>query len=333
MKQVVLILSIFFVAQSCSVKLGTFSSTSVPSAPDYSNPDSWAALPEKQDMADKVPGEGYQNSQSDAQVDVFFLHPTTYTGKAAGWNASVGDAELNGKTDETTILYQASIFNAAGRVYAPRYRQVHLSSFRSADKVAVAQALDVAYQDIKRSFLYYLEHYNNNRPIIIAAHSQGAFHAKKLLQELFDGKKLQKKLVVAYVVGWPVFENDFKNIPPCKTPDDTGCICSWRTFKNGYVPPIYPTGDSIIVTNPLSWRMEADFVPKEKNLGAVLKNFDKIFPQIVDAQIHDGILWAHKPKFPGSFLFNRRNYHIADLNFYYLNVKENAQRRVGAFWK
>ena len=285
-------------------------------------------------MADQVPKGVLVTPQEDAQADVFFIHPTTYTGKADNWNASVEDVKLNEKTDETTILYQASIFNASGKVYAPRYRQAHLSTFRSEDKAAATQALQLAYQDVKRAFQYYLDHYNDKRPIIIAAHSQGALHAKKILQEFFDGQDLQRRLVVAYVVGWPVYKNDFKNIPVCNAPEDTGCICSWRTFKSGYMPTSYfPLGDTILVTNPLSWETNNTHVPKEQNSGAVLRKFNKVFYQIVDAQINNGILWANKPKFPGSFLFSRENYHIADFNFYYINVRENAQRRVSAFWK
>ncbi len=329
----VLVFITFAFGQSCSHKPLAFSSTSVPSAPDYSRPESWAALPKRTDAADKVPNGDLEDSQADAEADVFFLHPTTFTGKANSWNASVADEKLNEKTDRTTILYQASIFNGAGKVYAPRYRQAHLSSFSSADKTKAKAALDLAYADVQKSFEYYLEHYNQRRPVIIAAHSQGALHAKKLLKDYFDKQDLQRRLVVAYVVGWPVFETEFQELPPCKTPDQTGCICSWRTFKHGYLPPKYPTGDSIIVVNPLSWETDQRFVSRDYHKGAVLRNFNKIFPKIVDAQIHEGVLWAHKPKFPGSFLFNRKNYHIADFNFYYLDVRENARRRVASFWK
>ncbi len=333
MKNILIFINVLFVLQSCAYKPSNFNSTSVPPAPDYSSSNSWAALPQMKDMADRVPNENYKDHQNDAQVDVFFLHPTTYSGKRSGWNASIEDAKLNEKTDQTTILYQASIFNGSGKVYAPRYRQVSLDRFYSGDKVSIETALEIAYLDLKKAFQYYLDHYNNKRPIIIAAHSQGAFHAKKLLRDFFDGKSLQRKLVVAYVVGWPILENDFKTIPACESSYQTGCICSWRTSKYGHVPPRYLTGDSIIVTNPLSWKTDEEFVSKENNKGAVLKNFNKVLPQVVGAQIKNGLLWANKPKFPGSFLFNRKNYHIVDFNFFYMDVRENAQRRVGAFWK
>lgn len=317
---------------SCSIR--PYSSNSVPQVPDYSDPNAWAALPDRADKADLTPDPSLKDAQSEASVDVFFLHPTIYWKKSEkNWNGSLADAKLNQKVDETTIQFQASIFNGAGRVFAPRYRQAHLRSFFTKDKKSAHQAIELAYEDLKRAFEFYLEHFNQGRPIIIAAHSQGSRHAYKLLKEFFDEKPLRKKLVVAYLAGWPVSKTAFKTIPPCETPDQTGCICSWRSFKFGYLPEKFPRGDSILVTNPLTWTTGPAPADKSLNEGAVLRKFDKIYPGIADAQVHQGLLWVHKPKFPGSFLFTRKNYHIADFNFFYVNVRKNAQRRVDRYWK
>ncbi len=319
---------------SCSVRPAAFLPDAVPPPPDYSKSEYWAALPDKTDPADQTPAATFENLQAEAQVDVFFLHPTIYWQKTAKpWNASAEDQKLNEKVDKTTILFQASAFNGSGKVYAPRYRQAHLRSFFTEDKASADQALEVAYQDLKRAFEYYLEHYNQGRPFIIASHSQGARHGYRLLREMFDGKPLQRKLVAAYLVGWPIPESGFDNIPPCETPDQTGCICSWRSYRFGYVPKNATLGDSIIVTNPLTWTTEKTPASKTLNEGTILRNFNKVYPQITDAQIHNGILWVHKPRFPGSIFFTRKNYHIADYNLFYVNLRKNAMRRVDAFWK
>jgi hypothetical protein len=333
MKTILSIVSAFLLSASCVVKPGAYSSTSVPLPPDYSKPESWAALPNRVDHADRTPDASLKDLQSVAEADVFFLHPTTYFGKFSGWNASTGDAKLNQKTDETTILYQASIFNGAARVFAPRYRQAHLKAFFSEDKSSADEALNLAYADLKAAFEFYLQHYNQGRPIILAAHSQGARHGIRLLREFFDGKPLRNRLVVAYLIGWTVSNKDFKSIPACISPAQTGCVCSWRSFRHGYLPKDFPTGDQFIVTNPLTWTTEKAPAPKSLNEGAVLKNFGKVLPQIADAQVHLGLLWVHKPKFPGSLLFTRKNYHIADFNLFYLDVRKNAQERVRAFFK
>ena len=59
------------------------------------------------------------------------------------------------------------------------------------DTSKAGKAFDFAYEDIKKSFEYYLQHYNNGRPIIIASHSQGTTHALRLLKEFFENKPLQ----------------------------------------------------------------------------------------------------------------------------------------------
>jgi Protein of unknown function (DUF3089) len=323
--------------QSCASKKPTtaFSKDRTPPPPDYANLRHWASHPDKNDLADSVPqGTTLKNEQAQAAVDVFFLHPTSLTlqrGNLA-WNGDVNDAKLNKKTDGGAILYQASIFNAAGRIYAPRYRQAHINSYYTLDKESAKQAFEVAYADVKAAFQYYLEHWNNDRPIIIASHSQGTTHAQRLLKEFFDGKTLKNKLVVAYIVGMPIKNDAFKDIPICETPEQTGCFCSWRTFKKDYEPP-FPTGDNIGVVNPLTWTTEKGEAKKSLHQGCVLLGFKPTAPNLMGTQIHNGILWADKPQFKGSFLFRTSNYHIGDYNMFYFNVREDVKRRIGLFWK
>ncbi len=305
--------------------------------PDYANLNDWAAHPYKKDPADSVPRPLSNGFQPDSTADVFFIHPTTYTEKerSFGWNAPINHTKLNAKTDYSTILYQASIFNAAGRIFAPRYRQAHLSAYfpkNSADSLHAMAAFQEAYSDVKAAFEYYLQHWNHGRPIIIASHSQGSTHAIRLLKEFFDGKFLQQQLVVAYVVGMPVAQHQFKALNACATPQQTGCICSWRSFKEGYTP-VYVTREPFkaIVTNPLTWKADEPDTNRFVNEGAVLKNFNKVIPHVVNAIVEKNILWMQQPRFFGSFLLHTKNYHIADFNFFYVNVRENVALRKAAF--
>jgi len=299
------------------------------SAIDYSKLHHWAAHPDKIDEADKIPNNQSLADQSHLKADVFFIHPTTYTGKKGEdqWNGSIDDESLNKRTDESTIRSQASIFNAAGRVYAPRYRQAHIAAYFTKDKSSAKQAFELAYQDVKSAFKYYLDNEALQRPFIIASHSQGTTHAKRLIKELIDGHALQKKMIAAYLVGMPIAKKEFTNIEACQSEDQTHCFVSWRTYKKGHLPGDL-IGDHILVTNPLSWNLDKTYQPKSLNQGAILRNFNKVLKGRVDAQIENGVLWASKPKFPWSFLFTTDNYHIADLNFYYFNVKNNAINRV-----
>jgi len=251
------------------------------------------------------------------------------------WNASVSDEKLNLRTDKTAIKYQASIFNGVGKVYAPRYRQAHLESFYTKKhKDDARKALDLAYEDVATAFEYYMEHYNNGRPIIIAAHSQGSWHGMLLLKQYFDGKPLADKLVAAYLVGMAIDPKVFKELKPCEDSVQTECICSWRTVKDGYYPKRwYVPNSGIIVTNPLTWTTTHEHATRDLNKGAVLKKFYKgPIPDFVDARVDDGFVMVTKLKIPGLPIIPFRNYHIADYNFYYVNVRENAQQRVEAYF-
>ena len=129
-------------------------------------------------------------------------------------NARIDDAYINAKTDYSTILYQASVFNLHCRVFAPRYRQAHIQNFYSSDTSKSKAAFEQAYNDIKTAFEYYLAHYNQGRPIIIAGHSQGAFLSERLLKEFFENKPLQKQLVAAYIIGWPWIDHLVSGLRP-----------------------------------------------------------------------------------------------------------------------
>jgi hypothetical protein len=305
-------------------------------APDYSHLKFWAAHPYKKDPSDSIPAP-LKNEPVDSSVDVFFLHPTTLTDKKLNgvvWNADINDAELNAKTDYSSILYQASVFNGSCRVFAPRYRQAHLYSFFAEDTAKGKQVLRDAYQDVRSAFLYYLQNHNNGRPIIIASHSQGTVHAATLLKEFFEDKQLMKQLVCAYTVGMVLPKNYFTSIYPCSDSSSTGCFTGWRTYRKNYTPEFVKKekGNSWVV-NPLSWQMDSVKINRKQNAGAVLYNFNKIIPHTNGAQIQNGILWVERPKFPGSLFYFSKNYHPGDINLFYVSIRENVKTRIAAYFK
>jgi hypothetical protein len=270
----------------------------------------------------------------DSLADVFFLYPTTFTKKSKKkkTNADIDDGFINAKTDYTSILYQASAFNQQSRVFAPRYRQAHISMFFTNDKEKADTAFATAYRDLETAFEYYLQHWNNGRPIIIASHSQGSKLAERLLKEFFEDKPLKDQLVVAYVAGWPVPKNYYSSLKICTDSLQTGCICSWRTLQKGYIPYYIKNekGNSF-VTNPLTWSSGDEYAPRKINNGSVLTKFNKIYKHTTDAQISNGLLFVKKPRFPWSFLYFSRNYHIGDINLFYLNIRQNVRQRIHSF--
>jgi len=312
--------------------LYTFKATA--GKPDYSNIDYWAAHPWKQNTSDSTPANLSKHYHRDTTVDVFFVHPSTFTEKHdTDWNARIDDSLLNIKTDYTTILYQASVFNYC-RVFAPRYRQAHVRAFFSDNKWEAALAFDKAYKDVRNAFESYLKYYNYGRPIIIASHSQGTLHTARLLKDYFQGKPLQKKLVCAYLIGMPIATTYFTSIPACTDSLTTGCVVSWRTFKRGFKDTGYISKERFtsIVVNPLTWKTDTIYAPNTLNTGSVFTKFN-IANHAVDAQVYKNILWASKPNFFGSFFLRTPNFHIGDINLFYNNIRINVVNRINAFRK
>ena len=305
------------------------------SQPDYSSLNYWAAHPLKWDPSDSIP-KPLRADKRDSLVDVFFLHPTIYTSqlKDSNLNADIDDAYLNAKTDYSSILYQASVFNQHARIYAPRFREAHISAYFTHDTLGSTNAFDIAYGDIKSAFDYYLENHNNGRPIIIASHSQGTTHALRLLKDYFENKPLQSQLVAAYLVGMRIPNDFFSSLKMCEDPMQTGCFCGWRTFRKGFKPPfVIAEKEFSLVTNPITWKTDNEYAPRKTNKGSVLFKFNKVYKRTTDAQIYEGVIWVKRPKFPWSFLYSTKNYHVGDINLYYMNMKENIEQRIFNYFK
>lgn len=319
-----------------------FDESPSPPKPDYSEQDNWCALPHRVDEADQTP-KGHQAIGANALADVFYVHPTLYSDQPKTefkWNQDIRDLELNRQVDELPIRYQATAFNAAGQVYAPRYRQAHYSVFLTNHLDDKKKALDLAYADVAAAFDYYVQHYNQGRPFLLAGHSQGTLHLARLLKHRIIGTPLQQRLVAAYLPGMPIPADSLAGLPVCVDSTATGCWTSWRTFQWGYQPKQSTVLNSEpVCVNPISWIYEATgqgdslqaYVSRHHHKGAVVKPFGRIYPRRCDAAVYSGVLWVHRPRFPGSFLIRSSNYHAGDINLFYMDVRHNAALRVRQF--
>jgi hypothetical protein len=298
---------------------------------DYSREENWSALPSKNDNADWVPEKSnLKDEQSNANVDVFFIYPTTDVTGFSG-NASLDDRSVNNRTDNFSIKYQASVFNGSCKIYAPRYRQAVLNNFYTRNSDKSKKAFDLAYSDIKEAFEYYLKNYNNGRPIIIAGHSQGSMHAARLLHEFFDGTPLQKQLVEAYIIGYPTHENQFQFLKVSQSPEDVGGYISYGTFGMGADVSSLPEYKNAVVVNPLSWTTDNTFVSANQNHGSISKKWDGIRTAVCGAKCGSGILEIQKPSESGYLPLPLKSYHLHDYSLFYINIRENVALRVKTF--
>ena len=301
----------------------------IPEAPDYADEAHWAALPWREDPADLLP-KGRKVSEGPGTADVFYLHPTIFEGGAA-WNAPLDSTALNAAVDEWPLRHQASVFNGAGRVFAPRYRQAHIRVFSVGDSLSLG-ALQLAYGDIRDAFQHFLDHWDQGRPLVIAAHSQGSWHARWLLQEFFDGQPLQDRLVAAYIPGMDIYASDFETIDPCLGPVDQHCFCAWMSYGTGYVPAwITAKPDVPSAIHPVTWTtLEGVRNEKKAHKGAVRESFRNKNPGSITAQLcAEGVLWVDQPHMflVGKWL-HRDNWHVGDFNLFWDNIRTNVHERV-----
>ncbi len=308
----------------------TFDQERHPAPPDYALNESWSALPFRNDVADVVPKGETWIPDSLKEVDVFYVHPTIYQ-QGPLWNASLDMEKINRKVDKYPVRLQASVFNASCRVYAPRYRQAVVGVFYHESEDG-DKALDLAYSDVRRAFQYYMKHHNEGRPFIIAGHSQGTHHTRRLLREMVDTTELRKQMVAAYVIGFTIADTLYRNLQLCSNEDETGCYVTWMSYKEGFMPQgkWFKNTQSI---NPLSWTTDTSVVVNENHTGAVVLNPNRIRTRKMEVRIKDvggKVLWV-KTKAPWFRLM--KNLHVADYGLFYMDIRRNVATRVQRFLK
>jgi hypothetical protein len=315
-----------------------FDATLAPPAPDYADPENWAALPSTTDASDDHP-DGLSNGPITG-VSVFFVHPTSYFGRD-NWNQSLDDAAANWVVDERVLRHQASVFNGCCQIYAPRYRQATIFAFIDQSGNGAA-ALDFAYQDVVRAFDRFLMEIGD-APFILAGHSQGSLHGARLLRERIAGKRLAVRLVAAYLIGYSVAKDNTGGIPVCDHASATGCVIGWNTVDGDGVG-IFPEAGALVCTNPLTWEDDGAYAGHELNLGGVgypsfgppIDGEDvtrmEIEPGVADAECKRGVLSVpelRSASFPSRM--SGDSMHVYDYSLYYLNLRQNAATRVRAF--
>lgn len=329
--------------------------TAISTAPiDYTDNSSWAALPGTDTFAKAKP-EGIMDIAVVPDVDIFFIHPTTYLSRDS-WNAPLNHEDANLRIEKRVLKMQASAFNLAGNIYAPRYRQATFGAFFDQEGDGL-QALVYAYNDVQSAFDQFIAERNQDRPFILAGHSQGSLHALALLKQRISGTPLAQRMVAAYIIGWPVsMEADLgalEDIDACATPTSTGCVVSYQTFGPSgdtssldvYFETTFGLGGmprkdtKMLCTNPLTWTLD-DTAPATSNEGA-LERVDDDAPlasPILDFNGarcgEDGFLYLEKE--PGAAWQDLKmageNYHVYDYHMFYMNIRNNAALRASA-WK
>jgi hypothetical protein len=314
----------------------------------YDDPGMWFSRPGAADDPSRWTPAGFSPGAA-PRAAVFYIHPTSYIG-GKHWNAPLTDEETNWRA-RIFLRGQASAFNEVGQVWAPRYRQASFGAFLTTQEDG-QRSLDLAYRDVAQAFDAFLAQVEPGRPLILAGHSQGALHLERLLQERVAGTPLARRVVAAYVVGWPISATaDLPRLglPACARADQTGCILSWQSFGEPADPSLIldtfdattgltgatRRGTPILCTNPLTGT-PGGAAPASANLGTLFPSSDLTTATLevgrVPARCADRgfLLIGEGPPF-GQYVLPGNNYHVFDYSLFWANVRADAARRLAAF--
>ena len=319
------------------------------SANAYDAKGMWYARPDIANNPALWRPSGFHEAASPRHAAVFFIHPTSFLDRSA-WNAPLDDARAI-ELAQLFIKGQASAFNGVGDIWAPRYRQATFGAFLTTRPEA-KQALDAAYADVALAFDAFLAA-NPDRPLILAGHSQGALHLTRLLRERIAGQPAAKRIVTAYVVGWPVsVQSDLAalGLPACATADQAHCILSWQSYAEPADPKLVTDaydattgfdgrprrGTAMLCTNPLTG-VPGTAASANQNLGALVPdvNFRNAALEAGKVPARCGgrgiLLIGPPPAGITSYVLPGNNYHVFDYSLFWANVRADAARRLATF--
>ena len=312
-----------------SASVSPESSAEISEAPDYSAPANWAYLESEED--ERKP------------ADVFFICPSVYGGSEDACNMSLSDEDTK-ESFMGAINMEKGIYDDESRFFAPYYRQIGLNVYEmpEADREPY---LETAYADVRDAFLYYMENYNEGRPIILAGFSQGADMCLRLMKDLFDDEALADQLVACYAIGWRITQEDLDEYPHLKVAsgeNDTGVIVSFNSEAEGINDSLMiPEGTKTYAINPLNWKTDSTPADKSLNQGACFTDYSgeitSEIPELTGAYIDEtrGALKVpdvSPEDYPaGLSIFTDGVYHLYDYQFFYRNLQENVQTRIDAF--
>ncbi len=220
----------------------------VPVTPaDYSAAGSWLCRPEISDaceqsaIATSISADGKLTKDrfapaANPPIDCFYVYSTVS-------NDETPNSDLNAGSEETEIArQQVARFGSVCKIYAPMYRQVTLPALRkmlAGEDVATNR--EMAYADIKAAWDRYIASDNAGRGVVLIGHSQGAGLLTRLIASEIDGKPAQDRLVLAVLLGSNLSvgadgAGSFKEITPCVSSEDVGCVISYTSFRTDAPP-------------------------------------------------------------------------------------------------
>lgn len=317
----------------------------------YDDPAMWLARPGRPKSVAYWRPPGFSDPTK-VDAAVFFVHPTSLITRDA-WNASLDD-EASNKRARLFVQGMASPFNASTALWVPRYRQAAVGAFLT-EAPEATQALDLAYRDVEQAFRAFLAGVKPGQAIVLAGHSQGAYHLRRLIRDHVAGTPVADRVVAAYVIGWPVsIDHDLPSMkmPACQDAVSTGCVVSWMTFADPADSEMLVEAyarrrglDGQPVGNSASFVCVDPITGTQGGAGEASSNLGTLVPDVAagTGSLVEGVVPARcepdhllhigaPPKLDiGPYALPGNNYHLYDITLFWANLRADFTRRVNAF--
>jgi hypothetical protein len=295
---------------------------------------------------------------TDGPADIFFIHPTTFDG-GRDWNGPIEDRGAARRLARVMLPNYAAPFAAAGRVFAPRYRQASLYTSLTMFDDAI-EAREFAYGDVRAAFAAFLRRSPAGRPFILAGVEQGGVLASRLLRDVVEADPvLRRRLVAAYFVETAVAAEDYSPrsaAPACLDRASHGCVVAWisapwldfgraRRIMNRSV--VWNDRDHLVglndrlplCVNPLLGAESSADAPARWNRGAANATGLEwgarpgFLARQVGARCVDGILRVTRPRSAslrpsGGWVERLR---VSPYNLFWADLEADAETRVAAW--
>jgi hypothetical protein len=301
---------------------------------DYADPNNWIEA----------------ETDGEHEVDVFYLYPTAWTrGEGEAYLAEIDNASMRTRAP-TVEAQQTAAYRESANVYAPFYRQNDaVWGLSLTPEELQTYFRGTPYIDAKTAFEYYLNHYNNGKPFILASHSQGSSVMNALLQlYMADHPDVYKRMVAAYVIGYAVTEDNLAEYPHLKFAEsatDTGVIVSWNTEMPGVTERNPVILDGTLAINPITWTRDETPASAAQNLpsrmyakddtdATIYTDYEHYADATLDLERGVVLCATLNPdewSLPAAVGWPRGVYHNGDYALYFHSLQKNVADRMAAY--
>ena len=209
--------------------------------------------------------------------------------------------------------------------YCPYYRQISLNVWMDGE-AAVEELFPLSMEDISAAFDYYLEHYNNGRPFVLAGFSQGGKAVVELVKHL--PAEAYGRMAAAYAIGYRISDEELAQYPqllPATDSTGTGTIICYNSVACpeaacGVLSP------SDVCINPVNWTTDATPAILNDSVTVTVDTVNHLL-------IVDGLDPEHyyAPSLASTFPLG--NYHLQELTLYQEHLRRNTALRLYNFEK